>query len=385
MGAWFVPLGTVLDSNGLHALKPYAFASSAIAAFISPLIFGAMADRHIAPVRVLRWLALATSAAMLMTAVAIGRGASPWLILAFLQLHSLCSAPTWGISTSIVLGRLSDSRRQFGPIRALGSLGWMVGCWLVSALHADASTTACYTAALVWLLVVVLTYWLPSPAPPKSSERLTIPQRLGWDALVLLKSHDHRVVFLTTALFAIPLAAFYPYAPTHLRALGLERTAAWMTLGQVTEIIAMLALATLISRLRLKWTVALGLTFGVIRFALCAMDSHIPVLAGVTLHGFSFTLVYITAQIYLDHRVDPSWRVRAQALFSVMTSGVGNLAGYLGTGWWFNFSSAAGQVNWTLFWGGLSTLVALILLFFLATYRGKKAPFRQSTPELASH
>jgi hypothetical protein len=61
---WFVPLTNVLDAHGLQAIKPFAFASSAVAAFISPLFFGAMADRHASPVAVMRWLAVGTSAAM---------------------------------------------------------------------------------------------------------------------------------------------------------------------------------------------------------------------------------------------------------------------------------------------------------------------------------
>src|SRR5436189_6117424 len=65
LGMWFVPLSTVLDAHGLHAIKPYAFATSALAAFISPLIFGAMADHHASPVKVLRGLALAIDLAVL--------------------------------------------------------------------------------------------------------------------------------------------------------------------------------------------------------------------------------------------------------------------------------------------------------------------------------
>ena len=44
MGMWFVPLGAVLDAHDMSHLKPYAFATSALAAFVSPLVFGAMAD-----------------------------------------------------------------------------------------------------------------------------------------------------------------------------------------------------------------------------------------------------------------------------------------------------------------------------------------------------
>src|ERR1700744_2225052 len=58
MAVWFVPLGSILDTHGLHHIKPFAFATNAIASFVSPLIFGAMADRHVPPAIVLRWLAL---------------------------------------------------------------------------------------------------------------------------------------------------------------------------------------------------------------------------------------------------------------------------------------------------------------------------------------
>src|SRR5207247_6086464 len=129
----------------------------------------------------------------------------------------------------------------------------------------------------------------------------------GLDALAMLRNHDHRVVFITVAMFSIPLAAFYPYTPPHLQELGLRHTSAWMTLGQITEIIAMFSLARLLSQWRIKWIFATGLAFGALRFACCALDSRAGVLTGVVLHSCSFTLVFITAQIYLDERVEAAW------------------------------------------------------------------------------
>ena len=64
MAIWFVPLGTILDAHGMNAIKPFAFAANAVAALISPLMFGAMADRHVPPAKVLRWLAFATAVMM---------------------------------------------------------------------------------------------------------------------------------------------------------------------------------------------------------------------------------------------------------------------------------------------------------------------------------
>jgi len=256
---WLVPLSTVLDAHGLHDIKPFAFAATAVAAFISPLIFGAMADRHASPVKVLRGLSLATALAMALASTAIQLHWNRWLVLALIQLHALCSSPTFSISATIIFARLADAKKEFGPVRAMATLGWMAGCWMISAFNADNSTLAGYGSAVMWLMVCAFTYFLPELETPKSVEQLTWHERLGLDALTLLKNRDHRVVFITVALFAIPLTAFYPYAPPHMRELGLKHTSAWMTLGQVTEIIAMFSLGALLAKWRLKWIFACGL------------------------------------------------------------------------------------------------------------------------------
>src|SRR5262249_4041603 len=116
---WLVPLSTVLDAHGLHAIKPYAFAASALAAVVSPAICGAMADRGASPVKVLRGLAIATAAAMALASTAIGQGWSAWVVLALIQVHALCSSPTFSISSAVALARLEDARKEFGPVRAM--------------------------------------------------------------------------------------------------------------------------------------------------------------------------------------------------------------------------------------------------------------------------
>lgn len=371
LGIWFVPLSNVLDAHGLQAIKPYAFACSALAAFIAPLVFGAMADRHASPVKVLRGLSLATAGAMALASTAFKLHWHPWVVLALIQLHALCSSPTWSISSAIIFARVADAKKEFGPIRAMATLGWMVGCWGVSFVNADTSALAGYCGAIVWLVVAAFTYFLPVLETPKAAVHLTWHERLGLDALTLLKHPDHRVVFITVALFAIPLCGFYPYTPPHLRDLGFHHTSAWMTLGQITEIICMFLLGGLLLKWRLKWIFACGLAFGVVRFALSALNSPAGLLAGVVLHGGSFTLVYITAQIYLDQRVDPAWRARAQALMSLVNGGVGNLLGYLGVGWWFARCTPSAGTSWPRFWIGLSVAVAVVLIYFLAAYRGR--------------
>jgi nucleoside transporter len=372
MAVWFVPLGPILDAHGLHHIKPYAFATNAIASFISPLMFGAMADRHVPPAYVLRWLAMATAVTMSVIGLAIQYGWNAWVILALIQLYSLSYAPMFSISTALVLARLENAQKEFGSIRALATLGWMVGALLIGLLSLDRSALTEYLGVVVWLLVAMFTYFLPKLEIPPAAEHLSWHERLGLDALTLLRDRDTRVIFIITTLFNIPVAAFYPYAPTHLHDLGLQHTSAWMCLAQVSELIGMFSIGWLLLRWRLKWIFVAGLVIGIARFAFSAVDEKGWLLVGIGLHGASFVLVFITATIYINQRVEAAWRARAQALLTLMYGGFGNLIGYLGSGWWFNYCTRGTHTHWFSFWGALAIFVAGILVYFLIAYRGRE-------------
>jgi MFS family permease len=145
-----------------------------------------------------------------------------------------------------------------------------------------------------------------------------------------------------------------------------------MSLAQVSEVIAMFGLAWLLHHWRLKWIFTAGFALGILRFTLSALDTKNSLLLGIFLHGASFVLVFITAQIYLNHRIDPAWRTRAQSLLTLLNGGVGNLIGYLGSGWWFNACSQSGTTHWPLFWGALAAIVGGVMIYFLSAYRGKE-------------
>jgi nucleoside transporter len=372
LAAWFVPMGSVLEGAGLRSLTPFAFAASAIAALMSPLFFGAMADRSVPPLRVLRWISFGTAILASIVALAIATGWNRWWILLGIQLQSLLSVPTNSLTGSIVFAKIANSHHRFGAIRAMGTVGWMAGCWLVSGLHLDASPNVFLLSAGLWVVLSIFTWCIPNGTiQPPGTTRMTLRERFGLDALSLLKIHDHRVIFLTAALLAIPLAAFYPYTPAHMTDLGLKRTSAWMSLGQATEVAAMFCIGSILARWPLRWIIMVGLICALVRYGLYAIDTTTALLMGVGLHGLAYTFTYISTQIYLAKKIDPAWRTRAQALLSMMTGGFGNLAGYLFTGAWLALCETQGDVDWTQYWLVLNGLVLLVLVYFAISYRDK--------------
>jgi Nucleoside H+ symporter len=284
-GTWLVTLGSVLEAHGLAGLRPYACATTAVAAFVSPLLFGAMVDRHASPVQVLRWLASGSAVTASLASWAIQRRWPPAAVFLVVQMQAFFYSPMGSIACTIVFSRSQNPRRQFGPVRAVATVGWMVGFWVGSAsgrgrfnqgrlLHGGCLD---WPAAFTWLL--------PNVPPAASAGRHTLAELLGWDALGLLKNPDHRVVFITAALYSIPVAALYPFTPPHLQALGFRHTASWMSLVPVTEVMSLLVLGVLPERWGVKWIFAAGLRFGVLRYLWCALNGPGWLLAGVLLHG----------------------------------------------------------------------------------------------------
>lgn len=371
LGMWNVNFGNVLRTHGLEHIIGYAYACAGVAAFISPLAVGALADQAVPPVRLVRWLSVMTAGALTLLFVAIEKGWGTLPVLALAQVQAICAAPLFGLCTSIVMGELNDAEKEFGPLRSLATFGWMAAGWIVSfILDADTSTVSGYAGAVAWLLTAAFTLALPElPPKPREGPRDTF----GLSALSLLRDHNHRVVFIAAALYNIPMAAFYPFTPIHLTALGVDHATAATGIGQISELISMFCLAGLIARLRLKRVFLVGVSFGVLRFALCALDTKAWLITGIALHGFAFTLFFITAQIYLEQRVDPAMRARAQALLSVMLSGVGSLIGFLGNGWWRNACATPHGTDWPRFWIGVSGAAALVGVWFALSYRGRKA------------
>lgn len=366
LAAWFVPMGGVLESIEHAELVPYAFATSAIAALLSPLFFGAMADRSVPPLKVLRWLSVGTALLNLLVMHAMTSAWNGWLILACIQMQSLLSVPTNSVSVSIVLSRLTNSQKQFGAIRALGTLGWMAGCWLVSAVQLDQSTSTFILSSGLWIVLAVITLFISQKPNVVSSlqQHLSLRERLGLDAIRLLKVAKHRAIFVTVMLVAIPFAAFYPYTPACMSDLGLQSTSAWMSLGQATEVGVMLLIGGALAKWSLRHIIGLGLCFGIVRYLLYSSDVAGLLLLGVALHGCAYTFIFISAQIYLSQQVPKEWQTRAQALLTLMHAGLGSLAGYILTGTWYRYCEVDGTVAWQKFWLALAAVVGGVLVYF---------------------
>lgn len=374
MAAYIVPLANVLRRYGIaDRVIDFAFCTGGIAALISPMIAGSLADRRLAPERLLAGLCAGSALFLSLTFYAIEhRWGTTW-VLGSMMVYALCSAPGFGLLTSIALSQLTDAQREFGPLRAWATWGWMVaGLGISHVLHADASPASGYGAAVIFMAEAAFCLRLRPSYPAVSGEPRRWRDFFGWDALQLLRHPDHRIIFLTSVIFSAILSSYYRYSVPHLEDLQVKSPVATMSVAQLCEGITMFALAALLTRFRLKWVLLAGLVLGVMRLGLMATNvSHLVILS-VALHGPVFVLFYPVSQLYLEQRVDTRLRAQGQALLSLLNSGVGNLSGFILIGKWHSVCTTAGVVDWTRFWTPLSLGAAGLAVFFLVTYRGQK-------------
>lgn len=372
-GFWMSSLTNILRALDLSEWVATAFMVPPLCALISPLIGGALADQRMAANRLFVWSAVIGGVFLFAAFWTLGQGWHPWWFIILLGIYSLASGPMWGLLATVSLTHLTHGERQYPLVRMAATIGWMTAGMIASfLLRADTSVMAGYAGTAARFATAIAGIFLPfTPPLGKGTSWRSL---LGFDAFGLLKHRDHLVFFIVTALFSIPLAAFYMYAPEHFRWLGNPRPTATMALAQMTEIIAMLAVGTLMMKFRIKTVLLWALGVSVLRYGMSAYAGYSGVeswhLFGIALHGVCYVFYFITAQVFLDRRVELGMRGQAQGLLAFVSGGVGPFIGA-----WIcgiarrNFVDENGQ-GWMEFWGVLSAMIALCFVIFALFYKG---------------
>jgi MFS family permease len=251
IGFWLPALTNILKAQGLAGWVALVFTVPPLCAMISPLIGGALADQRVAAEKLLGWSLLLGSVSLLAAFGALHARWNPWWFVGLLGVSSLFSGPTWGLLATIALTHLPDGERKFPLVRLGATLGWILAGLATSyVLRADTSPITGYAAAVTRFASGLYAFRLP-PTPPLG-QGTSWQSRLGLDAFALMKHRDHCVFFMVTAVYSIPLSAFYMYAPEFLKVLGDPHATATMTLAQPTEIIAMLLVGSVMLKFRVK-------------------------------------------------------------------------------------------------------------------------------------
>ena len=331
-GSWYVTAPAYLTRVGFGPGDiGWMYSAGPIAAIVTPLFVGVIADRVFAVQRVLGVLHLVAGGIMLLAVQQMASGASPDTINGMLLGYMLCYFPTLALTNSLSMRNIENAERDFPAIRVLGTLGWIAAGLVLEPLGYEASAGMFYLAAFSSLLLGAYSFVGLPNTPPDAEGPTDIKKLLGLDALVLMKDRSFATFMIGSVLICIPLAFYYQMAARAVTAGGIENAAAKMTLGQASEVLFMLAMPVCFARLGVKKMLLIGMGAWVLRYLLFAFGVGEEVawmlLGGIILHGICYDFFFVTGQIYTDKAAPSQIRSQAQGLLVLLTLGVGMLIG----------------------------------------------------------
>ncbi|MFN0055106.1 MAG: MFS transporter [Planctomycetales bacterium] len=344
-GSWAVSmggyLGGALEFTGAQIGAIYA--TTAIAAMISPLYAGYLADRLFATEKMIAVLHLVGAALL---------GAATFLtefeqLRAVMLIYAICYMPTLALTNSISFANITDPEKEFPGIRVFGTFGWIAAGWAVGfgldtpevrnllPMSLKAGNAPILLAAILSAVLALFSFTLPH-TPPRGKQRAAgapEPQSQAgrMSILELLRDPSFLVFVVSSFLICIPLAFYYNFANLFLAEIDAPYPTALQTIGQISEVGFMAAMPFFIRRLGVKTMLAVGMLAWVARYLAFGSLQFPLVLVGLVLHGVCYDFFFVASQIYVDRRAGEAQRASAQSFIAFVTLGVGMFVGaYVG-------------------------------------------------------
>jgi nucleoside transporter len=289
--------------------------------------------------------------------------------------------PTLALTNSVAFRQMRDPKTEFGPIRVLGTGGWIVAGFLISWLKYEPTPMPMRIAAGASLLMAIYCLTLPNTPPLGAASRFGLNSILPPEVLNLFRERSFAIFAMASFLICIPLQFYYAFTNLFLNEIGVTNAAAKMTFGQMSELFCMLLIPWFFRRLGVKYMLVAGMSAWTLRYALFAFgnpDAGVWMLwLGILLHGICYDFFFVTGQIYIDRKSSPAFRAAAQGTITLITYGAGMLLGSWLSGQVVNMyarTAADGTVShlWQPIWLISAACSAAVLLLFLVTFSAKE-------------
>lgn len=345
------------------------YANAALAATVSPMIVGVIADKYISVEKLLFGLHIVGAGLL----VAMAKADSFQIFYVVNMAYMLCYMPTFSLSNSMSFHHVADVKRDYPRVRVWGTIAWIAAGMMVGFLNIEAVATPLLIAAAC--SVVHGFYCLTLPKTPPATDRASsfMKDMKSPEMQKLFHDRGFQAIVISLVLISIPAAYYYSFVNPFLNEMGVKNAAAKMSIGQITEIGMMLALPWFINVWKLRWIIALGLflwgaRYGLFTLGMNLQQEWIYILALAT-HGVAYIFGMLTAQIYIDIKVPTYLRSTAQGFFSFLTMGLmAFIATYIAGETVSIHTLADGSHDWAAIWTlpfycGLGTALFFALYF----------------------
>jgi MFS family permease len=327
-GALFPFLTLLLRDRGLTVSQiSTVLMCGAAVMLVAPFFWGMLADRFIPLNRLFIGMNLLTVAALGLFTFQDRYVALMLTLTAF----QACYNSTPILTNAIALHHLPDPQRQFAPVRAWGSVGWVlpsfpVFVWLIWSGNPNLDFLL-WLAMGLGLAMALTAFWLPH-TPPGALSRPGGPVTPGyWVGLKkLLSNPSYRVLMGAYLLMAASFVIQAFYSPVRLEDLGMTRP--WIglvqSLGVVWEVGLFLGRTTVVNRLGVTGSLFVGCGALLVRQLLFAWVDNLWVLAlSYILVGTTVVLFHIGVNLLVAVMAGREVKSTAQTVLTLCGSGLG--------------------------------------------------------------
>ena len=283
--------------------------------------------------------------------------ASFLLIALLFVLYALFQSPVPPLLDTAALEALGDHPERYGELRLWGSMGFILGTWLLGALIRLSGLPSLffYAYACFALAAAVMSIHLPRVKPR--------PQPPLWEGLRYVIGDVRWLVFLgTLVVVGIANTSIYNFLPLYIHQLGGDERLigfAW-GVGATTEVPTMWASKYILSRLGIRGTLLVMVFLYALRMLLYGLlPSAWWVVPINLLHGVSFTLLWVSSVTFADTHAPPGMRATAQGVVNGVLFGLAAILGAPLGGYLYD---TIGPSAMYLSYGGMLAALLLVLL-----------------------
>ena len=301
-----------------------------IASIVGIFFSNQFADRNFSAERFLAFSHVVGGVALLAASRVESFGAFFGLFL----IYGMMYVPTISVTNALAFANLKDPANEFGFVRTGGTIGWIVASWpfvfLLSGQEGDALKSATswifVVAAIASFVMAAFSLTLPHTPPKKGGDS---SDKVAWlKAGKMLATPFIGVLFLVTLIDATIHNGYFVLSDLYLTdRVGISGNVSMvvMSIGQVAEILTMLILGVVLSKLGWKYTMIIGILGHAVRFAVFAFfpDSPYLIIAIQVLHGICYAFFFATVYIFVDAVFPKDVRTSAQGLFNLLILGIG--------------------------------------------------------------
>ena len=384
---WAIP-GSMVPVLSLHLEQSLGFgrietawccATQAVGAVVSSLLAGQAADRWVAAEKAMAVCAALSGLALF----ALAEATTPLGVFLITLFFWLVTGPMLLMGTTVSFAHLADPRKQFGPIRMWGTVGWMLLGWILTAwMRLSPSILPGRTPPLgdafriggvIALALAAYALTLPStpPQPRAGAGHWLAPLQAGR----LLRGR----AFFVYCLCLLGTCLTFPLTTqnTPLLLVQIDVPQVWipmaLTISQTTEIALLGILPLLLHHLGLRAMMSAGLVAWLVGLSILAVGRPTPlVLGSLLVNGVFITGFMIAGQIYVNGLAAEDLRASVQGMLSCI-SGVGLIAGNLLAG---GLREATGGNLPPTFAVGAGITAVLLVLFLVGFRHGPDPTLR---------